>query len=195
AFETARTLRSRGEAIEIVILLEPSSLNARAPYRMAHRCVSAILDPGGKGSAETHNRIGAAMWQIWSLARVLKMSPSEIGALLGDMRARQTTRRQRLASQSGADNAERELQEKFAALKNAHYRASAAHIPQKVGFPVVAMSTGRDGAGRRSDLYDAVSWQAICSDFRHFRLPGHHSTCLSEGVDVLAGHLQALLAG
>ena len=195
AFETARLLRARGETIEVVVLLEPSSLNARSVYRAAHRFISKMIDPLGRRSPASLNRIGATMWHVWSLGRIARMSPSEIGALARYLLDRRAMRRHRLRAQTGSTEAERELQRKFAALTNAHYRASAAHVPQKVDFPVVALSTGRDGGGRRSELYDAVAWQSVCRDFRHFRLPGHHSTCLSEGVDVLAGHLEALLDG
>lgn len=194
AFEAARMLSSQGETVEIVILLEPSSLNTRPVYRLAHRIISMVFDPLGRHSALSHKRIGAAMWNVWSLGRIAKMSPAEITGLVRYLRERRTTRRRRLHEHSDTGEAERQLQEKFIALTNAHYRASAAHIPQFVDFPVVGLSTGRDGGGRSSDLYDAASWQAVCSNFRHIRLPGHHSTCLSEGVEVLAGYLETLLS-
>lgn len=194
AFEMARLLQARGETIEIALLLEPSSLNARAPYRLARRLLGAILDPGNTRSAAAHNRIGAAMWQVWSLGRILKMPPSQIIGLLHYLNERRATRKRRLIAEAGSSTAEREVQEKFRRLTNAHYRASAAHVPQMVDFPVVALSTGRDGGNRRSDLYDAVSWQAVCRNFQHFRLDGHHSTCLSEGIETLAALLGSLLA-
>lgn len=194
AYETARLLEARGEAVEVLILLEPSSLNTRPAYVAAHRWIARLLDPTGAGSETSRRRIGSAMWAVWSLGRILKMSPSEIAGLARYIHDRRAKRRQRLRDTSHETDGERLLQEKAARLTNAHYRASAAHVPGPVDFPVVAMSTGRDGGGRVSDLYDAVSWQAVCRRFSHLRLPGHHSTCLSEGVDTLAGHLSTILA-
>lgn len=192
AYETARLLRARGEAVDIVILLEPSSLNTRRFYIAAHRLISLIVDPRATGCDAASRRIGAAMWAVWSAGRVARMSPQQVWAVLATRWRGLRQRRQR--RNAGPADAERLLAEKTARICDAYFRASAAHVPAPADFPVVALSTGLDAGGRRSNLYNAVSWQALCGRFRHLPLPGHHLTCLSEGVDTLAAHLSALLA-
>lgn len=183
AYETARMLIAEGCEVEVLVLLEPSSLNVRPVYRAIHRIISLAGDP---------RRVGTAMKYVWSAARVARMTQTELVDLVRDLQSQRTE-----ASRIGRDEPEeRAVHEALQGLTAAYYRAIAAHLPNAVvGCDVVALSTGKDGAGRRSALYDAASWAALCPRFAHVRLPGTHSTCLSEGVDVLAGHLAEILSG
>lgn len=189
AYEAARLLAADGDAVEVVVLLEPSSLNVRPIWRALHDAFGfavRLVAPAPRREA----LVGEAMRHAWSVGRVLRMSPRELAALARHVARRAVTRRLR---ERRAGEHERALHTRAAALTRAYYRASAAHVPSPADFRVVALSTGRDGAGRRSSLYDAVAWERVCADFRHMRLPGHHATCLSEGVDALAEHLAAIL--
>lgn len=199
AYEAARLLRGEGEEVEVLILLEPSSLNVRPRYRQAHRLIGRLVAAGGGSPERRTARVGSAMLALWTAGRVAKMSGREIADLMRMLASRRITglRRMRpwkVRGPEGTDS-ERALHAAQAALRSTYYRTSAAHLPEPCHVPVVALSTGLDGGGRHSDLYDAVAWAAICSRFRHIRLPGHHATCLSEGAEALATHLTEILSG
>jgi thioesterase domain-containing protein len=196
AYECARLLKEMGHEVEIIVMIEPSSLNAKPFYRRLYRLMTSVLIPEEKRSPVVQRRFGDLMYMAWDIGRVTHLSFGEIARLARYIVHRRATRRKRLVQQeTEAAAAERRIQEKNAYLRAFYTAAIASYLPPPVETPVVVLSTGRDGGGRQCGLYDGTVWSRLASNFRHIQLPGHHSTCLSLHAGELASNLGSILRG
>lgn len=195
AYECARLLLERGCKVEFVIMIEPSSLNARPGYRLIHRALSSFFAPPAERSDKAQEKLGVIMRKVWNVGRVAHLSPAEIAALARTMKERRLKERQRLAEDlQSRSSSEKQLQERYASLIHVYTAALASYVPQPSTVPVVVLSTGRDGQGRQCGLYDGKQWGRLARNFRHIQMPGHHSTCLSVHAGELVANLRTILA-
>jgi thioesterase domain-containing protein len=196
AYEAALMLKEMGHEVEIVVMIEPSSLNAKPFYRRLYGFMTSIIAPEDKRTPKMQRRFGDVMYMAWNIGRVAHLSVGEIARLARYIVHQRATRRKRLVQEeTEAAAAERRIQEKNAYLRAFYTAAIASYLPPPVATPVVVLSTGRDGGGRQCGLYDGTQWSRLASNFRHIQLPGHHSTCLSLHAGELAFNLSSVLRG
>lgn len=193
AYECAQRLQAQGHQVEIIVMIEPPSINTRAVFRAVQQVFASLLPPAEHRSLSTQQRFGDIMYVVWNVGRLLHMSPREIYDAAVFLWQRQVTQRERLGGRAGAPSeAERQVRDIDLAFKRFHWRSVSTYLPPRTTIPVVALSTGFDGGGRRCGMYDGTQWVRVAKRFRHVRLPGQHSTCLSIHVSELATELRSI---
>lgn len=196
AYECARRLMERGHEVEVVVMIEPASLNTRPVFRAVQQLIAAMLPPPEARSLKTQQRFGDVMHVVWNIGRLLHLSPRELLGLVRYLGHRRMMWRGHLvAGEQEALDQERQVRETDAAFKTFHWRSVSTYLPLPTQIPIVALSTGMDGGGRRCGMYDGVQWARVAANFRHIRLRGHHATCLSTHVGELASDLKSILRG
>lgn len=196
AYECARLLKERGHQVDVVIMIEPASLNTRPFFRAVQRLIAAKLPPAEERSLKAQQRFGDFMHIVWNIGRLLHLSPRELLGLVRYLGHRRTMWRGHLAEgEQAVLQQERQVRETDAAFKTFHWRSVSTYLPPPTPIPIVALSTGMDGGGRRCGMYDGAQWVRVATNFRHIRLRGHHATCLSTHVGELASDLKSILRG
>lgn len=194
AYECAHRLRELGHEIEIIIMIEPPSINTRPVFRAVQRLLAAALPPAEQRSLFIQQRFGDVMHVVWNIGRLLHLSPAQICNILVSIWRRWGVQRHRVSGgESAATASERQVRDIDAAFKRFHWRSVSTYLPRPTTIPVVALSTGFDGGGRRCGMYDGTQWVRMARNFRHIKLPGHHSTCLSTHVGELGAELKRVL--
>ncbi len=194
AYECARLLQEKGHEVEIIVMIEPASLNTRPAFRAVQRMIAAMLPPPEGRSKKTQQRFGDVMHVVWNIGRLLHLSPGELLGLARYLGRRRLMWRSHLVEgEQQALEQERQVRETDAAFKTFHWRSVSTYLPAPTQTPLVTLSTGMDGGGRRCGMYDGAQWVRVATNFRHIRLRGHHATCLSTHVGELASDLKSVL--
>ena len=169
ALELARQLSQMGREVEVVVLIEPISLNARPAFR----CILCMLDtlftviPGKRARLKLR---AAAMYQFW---RTFRWLCEHFG----------------LASPSEDDSATWADEPK--ATKKIYQRLMANYTPSPIPARIVCLTA--EGSSRAVE-FDWKPWRRLSPAVTAFTIPGTHMSCLTTHVGRLAESLKAALA-
>jgi thioesterase domain-containing protein len=193
AYECARLLKEQGREVELLLMIEPPSLNARPYFRGLHGAIAATLTTIDKRSLAVQKSFGHVMNTFWNIGRTARLPPDDIVRLMHNLAAHHF--KHAAKTEDLAATEERRIRETNAALRSVYLAATASYLPPPTTTPIVVLSTGLDHGGRRCGLYDGTQWSRLASSFRHIQLSGHHLTCLSEHASELAANLARVLHG
>jgi thioesterase domain-containing protein len=171
AWELARQLLAAGERVELVVMIEPMTLNARPSMRALARALRGAAALGGA-------RVGSeAMGFLWRVVHFAERRWFGLSSGSGDdigMLAERVTRRDPLAVA------------KFAAYR----RTMASYMPPRLDIEVLCM-IAQSHAGSR--VFSAEPWRRLTPRLEPTLVPGEHLTCITTHVDTLAGRLRQRL--
>jgi pimeloyl-ACP methyl ester carboxylesterase len=194
AYEIARQLIEAGRDVEIVILIEPPSLNLRQGFRRLVRVAALVLDPGGRRTGAGERRIGAVMGSAWKLRRGIGLSLRQAMTLLAKKLPKVALARLRGShTDSSFDPGEAMIRRRHAALTSAYTRAVGAYLPPPIPVRTVVLSSGLDESDRRSVWYDCSGWARLEQRPTIMPLPGNHLSCIGEHLSNLADCLRLLI--
>jgi thioesterase domain-containing protein len=192
AYECAQLLQQRGHEVELVVMVEPSSINARPFYRRLHSTLSRAFAPADTRSSAEQNRFGHIMNAFWTAGRLARIPMAQNIAIVRKALSAKLRREPDTAGDE-AKAQERQVREKNDRLTYLFTAATASYLPPASTLPTVVLSTGLDHGGRRCGLYDGTQWGRIASNFRHVPITGHHLSCLSDHVGDLALNMRLIL--
>jgi len=176
ALEAARQAEAAGEAVEVVILVDPISLNARPPLRAAQRVLSFVGRLRSRQARKRYERLGAAMARVWKFAEWL---PSR-SAVVPDLPL----------AVPGADEAEAAFERRHEQRMAIYRQAMACYLPRRIAGRLVCLTAERSWPPY---LYAAAPWARFAGRFETSTIPGGHLTCLTDGAEALAARLNAVL--
>ncbi|NTG88762.1 peptide synthetase [Agrobacterium rhizogenes] len=193
AYECARLLKEQGREVELILMIEPPSLNTWPFYRRLHGAIAATLATVERRSLAVQKSFGHLMNAFWNIGRTVRLPSGDIVRLARNLATHHLKHVAKTENLVGAE--ERRIRETNAALRSVYLAATASYLPPPTTTPIVVLSTGIDHGGRRCGLYDGTQWSRLASSFLHIQLSGHHLTCLSEHASELAANLARVLQG
>ena len=176
ALEAARQAEAAGEAVSLVVMIDPVSLNARRPVRALVRLLRLLGRLRSTKEQKRQDRLGYAMGRIWALAEHpprwrRSAQPAPIARALDEIEAAAERRHE---------------------LRVAVYRqAMAKYLPQPIKARLVCLSAASAEPAR---LYAGALWRRFSPDYVNMTVPGGHTSCLTDGAEVLSVQLRAALA-
>lgn len=185
AYEVARQLLAAGRDIDIVVLIEPPSLNLRPAFRRLVRAAGFGLSFDGARTGAAGRRIGTVMRPIWVLRRGLGLGLREALTLL---------RKKLSPGREAVDAGDVAIRQRIDTLTCAYTRAIGAYVPQAIPVRTVVLSSGRDESDRRSVWYDCSGWTRLDQRPTIMKLPGNHLSCIGEHLSNLAECLKLIFA-
>jgi oxalate---CoA ligase len=186
ALELAHQLATAGECVELVVMVDPISLNARPSLRFVVRLLDTMLTLVGCETRRRESHIGSAMSFIWRVVRkVERLLHREPGTSDGDAIANEYVRRvARLNRDQGLASRDKRLTLEY-------LRAMARYIPPPVSTNLVCLVAE---ANRRYATYAGYVWRKCTSNLDVMIVPGDHVSCVTTHANTLAAHLRAFLA-
>jgi thioesterase domain-containing protein/acyl carrier protein len=176
ALSLANLLESSGERVELVVLIEPITLNARPAVRLLARVLDAVLRITTADANRRQEQLSAAMSLAWRAIR----EPRGLGRLARrrnsvDEELETLTRRIRKFNVSAAD--------RLARLQDQYRRVMAGYIPASLRSDILCIiaEAHKDDiafAGRFCHRLSARSELAF--------IPGEHLTCVTTHVEALS---------
>jgi acyl-CoA synthetase (AMP-forming)/AMP-acid ligase II/thioesterase domain-containing protein len=177
ALETARQAEAAGEAVGLVVMVDPISLNARRPLRGLLRALALHSRLRSRKERKRQDRLGRAMARVWTAVE----SPPW----------RRQGEPPSAAVESGAEDADAGFERRNAQRLWVYRQAMASYLPRRVAAKLVCLTASRSWPPR---FYAAAPWSRFGGDFEVMPLPGGHLTCLTEEAETLAARLRAVLA-
>lgn len=168
ALELARQLSAIGREVELVVLIEPISLNARPVFRWISRALNLLVGviPSKRMRRVVRAGIMFQLWRTfrWTCERLGLNSPSEDDPESWALESRQT----RLMYQ----------------------RLMANYLPAATKARIVCLTAA---GSRRAAEFDWKPWRGLSPDVVAHVIPGNHISCLTTHVDSLAQSLTEAL--
>jgi amino acid adenylation domain-containing protein len=201
AFEMARRLRARGEAVDLILI---DALAKNVDFRVHDKLMawaSSLLNLDAAERLDSFLRLrrlaihidelsGVARWAafLWGKAHKLKAAPKWLARAFrrNSRRYPQVTTPQPARIPESAADWERILQE-----KEAHYRRLTMGY---VAYPY----RGRITLIRATEHPHAtddptLGWRQVASEVDLHVVPGDHATCVTKFLDIVAEHLKSSL--
>ncbi len=171
SMELARQLSAIGREVEVIILIEPISLNARPAFRTIARTLEALVAviPDRKLGRVIRAAIMFQFWRAfrWVCERLGLNSPSEDDPASWALESRQT----RLVYQ----------------------RLMANYIPSPTRARIVCLTAA---GSTRAVEFDWKPWKRLSPDVVARVIPGNHISCLTTHIETLAKNMtEALKSG
>ena len=171
ALEVARQAETAGEAVSLVALIDPISLNARPSFRAVARTRAGLLRMTVRNTSRRRNLYERAMSAVWNSTRISMLQQSRNLVAMWD---------------GSANSAERAFDRRM----NAHFTAMASHLPGRVQARLVCFIPEES---RRRRLYANDPWKGHGSSVEAIHVPGGHLTCVTTEVLPLATKLREIL--
>jgi acyl-CoA synthetase (AMP-forming)/AMP-acid ligase II/thioesterase domain-containing protein len=180
ALEAARQAEAAGEAVSLVVMIDPISLNARRPLRALVRVLRLLARLGSTKEQKRQDRLGGVLGRLWVL---LEWPPWR--------RRSQPRRRPATAPAVPVDEIEQAAQRRHETRLAAYRKAMAKYLPGPVDARLLCVSAERTKA---AGLYAVAPWARFSRSFASTTVPGDHASCLVDGAKALAERLRAELA-
>lgn len=168
AIELSRQLSARGREVELLVLIEPISLNARPLFRRAGRLLDILCAAVPRRSSRRTLR-AMTMFQLW---RAFRWTCERLG------RSR--------AAATDPSAAAHEPKE----LRDAYRRLMANYMPGYLSTRVICLTA--EGS-RRAVEFDWKPWRILSPDVSLRTIPGTHMSCLTTHIEPLAKELRKAL--
>ncbi|HKY94541.1 MAG TPA: thioesterase domain-containing protein, partial [Kiloniellales bacterium] len=176
ALEAARQAEAAGEAVALVVMVDPVSLNARRSLRALVRVLRLLVRLGSTKEQKRQDRLGGAMGRLW--------------AFLENPPWRRTAGRPTAAA-APFDEMEVAASRLHEQRLGVYRQALAKYLPRRVEARVLCVAATR---ARPSRLHAVAPWARFSRSLATTTVPGGHLTCLTEGAEALAARLRAELA-
>jgi oxalate---CoA ligase len=182
AFETARLLRAAGGNVELLVLIDPPSVNARLLPRKFLSALNLLSDRAATWAWRWMvwaEKLSVTSWsQRWALVqgeRRLKMQSPRVGGSKGSVLAggRGVTP---VASELLPTNGSSDIVRQYTTVM-------ARYHPNPLDVSAIFYSADYDGRG----------WRRLLPDLEIVRLPGGHLQSVTDHVGDLANHLRGKL--
>jgi acyl-CoA synthetase (AMP-forming)/AMP-acid ligase II/thioesterase domain-containing protein/acyl carrier protein len=184
AWELARQLAAVGERVELVVMIEPITLNARPGMRLVARALNGVLRLVAADPKRREARLGSTMSLVWRAIRMadrfLGEREAEADTRAGvDALAPRITKLDRPAAGASPRR-----------LHNRYRRAMAGYFPSPVVADVLCLIAQ---AHDRSAVFAGHAWCHLTPRLRVAIVPGDHSTCITTHANALACQLHTAL--
>ncbi len=184
ALEMARQLEAAGERVELVVMIEPLTLNARPALRLIVRALDAALSLIRSDEQHREEWLGTSMSLVWrALRKAEKLLHDPAGEPKPgdslDLLASRLAKRDRLAAA------------KFLRLQKEFRASMARYLPVPVAARLVCIVTE---SHENSMEFSAKAWRHLSPRLDIAVVPGEHMTCITTHAEVLVGKLRSCLA-
>jgi len=161
ALELARQLSAIGREVEVIVLIEPISLNARPAFRSIARGLEALVAviPGRRSGRVIR---AAIMFQLWRAFRWVC---------------------ERLGLNSASEDDPATWAEEPKQTRLVYQRLMANYIPSRTQARIVCLTAA--GSSRAVE-FDWRPWRRLSPDVVARVIPGNHISCLTTHVQALA---------
>jgi oxalate---CoA ligase len=178
AWELARQLIASGERVELVVMIEPITLNARPAMRAIARPLGGIATLAAAATGRREIDPGPAMDFFWRAAQFAERKRIARAAAGGDDVASVTRRLT--------------VHDPLAVAKFVEYRSRMArYVPPKLAANVCCILAQSHAA---SAIYAAQPWRRLTPRLDTAIVPGDHLSCITTHVEALAGAVRERLA-
>jgi oxalate---CoA ligase len=182
AWELARQLVASGRRVEMVAMIEPISLNARASIRLVANALDGALKLVVPNPKRRQARVSSAVSLIWRKVQYVdkrlyerKRKPDNSGDALGV----------RIEKRNG------ELAVRLQRLMEEYDREMVLYIPSPVATDILYFVS--ESNVQRADVAGHV-WRNLTPHLEIVVLPGDHFTCITTHAETLVNHLRARLS-
>ena len=164
AMELARQLSNAGREVEVVVLIEPISLNARPVFRWAKKFLDKFPQPA---SGVLRADVMFLLWRAfrWFCERLGFNSPSEDDPSTWALESKQ--------------------------LRTIYQRIMASYVPPRLAARIVCLTAA--GSSRAVE-FDWKPWRRLSRSVTARITPGDHLSCLTTHVEGLAQNLRETLS-
>jgi acyl-CoA synthetase (AMP-forming)/AMP-acid ligase II/thioesterase domain-containing protein/acyl carrier protein len=186
AMETARQAESAGDHVDVVVMIEAVSVNARRSLRFAVRLFDACLRLGVHDRALRERILRRALNELWDVARslrriILRIRGSSGNAQSGDFDLENSV--------PAVWNKDEELDRAYNLRMSAFKEAVAAFLPAPLRADLVAFKAEQT----RRRFHSISPWRGFGSTFRHTVVKGSHLGCITTEIDGLGSNLREIL--
>jgi oxalate---CoA ligase len=176
ALELARRLEAEGEHVELVVLVEVMSLNARRSLRFLGRSFDLLCAGRADWRAE-------AMLQSWRVVR-------KAGRLLSERGPGAKRDNSIGAATVRIEQEDEAAARRYVALLRDYHRVMARHLPAPVAAPLLCLVAQ---SHERSLDYAGAPWRNLAADVAVAIIPGEHSSCVTAHAELIAQHIREWL--
>jgi thioesterase domain-containing protein len=176
ALEAARQAEAAGEAVALVVMIDPISLNTRWPLRALLRTLTFLARLRSRKERKRQDRVGGAMSRVWTTVHSPPWRPSEPSPA---------------AVSPEADEVEAAFDRRHERRMAVYHQAMARFLPRPVAAKLVCLKAEQSGP---QHVYDAARWSRFGGGFEAIAIPGGHLTCLTNEAETLAAKLRGVLA-
>lgn len=189
AFEMARRLEARGEAVALLVVLDMPVPDPR--LRFLRAAIAGLGRLRGLGLAEQSEAFLTWRYRILRLGELWREGSRSliafgVGKITGHARPRETGTLTPAPSATGPVDDER-----LRRIARAYRRIVQLYIPGRYAGRVTLISSLEGPASQSSD--PTLGWRKVAADVNVVSVPGNHETCIIKHVDILAKRLQACL--
>jgi acyl-CoA synthetase (AMP-forming)/AMP-acid ligase II/thioesterase domain-containing protein len=179
AYEAARLLMATGHNVEMLVLIDPPSVNARALPRMILSALNPLSDRAATSAwcwMVRAEKLSVMSWrQRWALLQTERWAKKMNRKVTGSIRA-------------GAPGAAPVVPELLPTdgsndIVRQYASVMARYHPKSLDVPAIFYSADYDGRG----------WRRLLPDLEIIRLPGGHLQSVTDNVGDLANHLRGKL--
>jgi len=185
ALEAAEQLRAGGDEVELVIMVEPYSMNARWPLRLLLRTVRLVVPFLGRDAETSREIIGRIMRRTWLSILDYDKKKRAPGAARFDAFYHPT-----MPPLSKGTMQHLKSEEERLAIQN--LKPLASYLPRATRIPIVCVIS-QESKGRLR--FKAAPWRAHFRKLDVVEVPGGHFSCFAKYVEPLAEHWIKRLKG
>jgi len=175
ALALANKLEALGEKVEIVILVEPITLNARPAFQLLARMLDMALRVTRGDAARREEQFAAAMslaWRVVRKAKRLRLYRRNTVHVEGELDA--LTRR--------VHNFDAAAAKRYADLLHRCYRVMAGYLPAAIDAPLFCVVA----ASHEDDIaFAANACRRLAPHCETAVIPGEHMTCITTHAEAL----------
>jgi acyl-CoA synthetase (AMP-forming)/AMP-acid ligase II/thioesterase domain-containing protein/acyl carrier protein len=184
AMEIARQAETAGDRVDVVVLIDAISLNARRPIRMVARIVDVVLRLAVRDQATRERRARRVLSELWDYVRAPRWKLSRLW-LRGAEEPDPVGDDSMTPLWSGDDVLDRHYGLRMSAYKD----AMAGFVPEPVQADLVAFKSQTS----RRRLHSSAPWRGFGKTFQRTVVPGSHLGCITTEVDALGANLREVL--
>jgi surfactin family lipopeptide synthetase A len=186
AYEIAKLLQFHGEKVSLLFAIDTTMPDPRWRYLKNPICFMGRLL-----TWSTDKEVDVFLRWRYRLVHAIELWNDGILAFLAYYLRRFSGRRQSEAADSNGapEGMEGYIEDK---MTIGYIRATSQYVPAKGYQGRITLARSMEGpSARTGDPY--MGWSRVCDDIQVLQVPGSHATCLTENLDVVAGHLRVCL--
>jgi oxalate---CoA ligase len=172
AMEVARQAEAAGDAVSLVAIIDPISLNARRPFRALSGILRRLLHVTTRDPALRQTRYNRVMTGMWNATRIpLRQQVRNLVDVLRGV----------------TDDSDRGFDKRM----NAYFSAMASYLPSALQAKLVCFIPKES---RKRRLFAYRPWRQMGSQFEAVIVPGGHLTCVTTEATTLGTKLRGILS-
>jgi len=181
AWELAHQLVAAGKRVEVVAMIEPITLNARADIRLVAGALDGVLKLVARNPERRESWMDSAMSLIWRAIRYYDRHLNERKGKTDNSVA---------ALADKMEEGDKEVAVRYIHLMKEYYRAMARYMPSPVAAEVLYLVAESHS---KSKAFAGHVWHDLTPRLEIVVVPGEHSTCITTHAEALVNQLRARL--